>query len=93
MDEGKTGTETTEKKPRKRKAAARWAMLEMVPATESGATMEDPLYRIVVDDCKSEKMAKSEGELAQIKGAVLLVCIHESGEAQPETKTLFNWKK
>jgi hypothetical protein len=84
------------KKPRKKKAAARWAMLEMVPVSElEGSTISagDPLYRIVVDNRKSKTAVKAGAELGKIEGAVLLVCIHETGAARLETKTLFNWNK
>jgi hypothetical protein len=90
MDEVKTNEVV---KPRKRKAAARWAMFEQVTNDPANDNTDDVLYRIVVDGCKSEKAVKAEAELTKIDGAVLLVCIHEAGEAKPETKTLFNWKK
>jgi hypothetical protein len=92
MDEGKTNEVV---KPRKRKAAARWAMLEQVPPSELSESQitDDVLYRIAVDNCKSEKAVKVVAETEKIDGAVMLVCIHETGAARPETKTLFNWKK
>ena len=91
MDEENTVTEMV-KKPRKKKAAARWAMLEQVQLAD--CTAEDRfLYRFVVDNCKSEKAVKVMAETEKIDGAVLLVCIHETGAAQTQTKTLFNWKK
>jgi hypothetical protein len=90
MDEGKTNEVV---KPRKRKAAARWAMFEQVTDEAVNDATDEILYRIVVDGCKSEKAVKVVAETEKIDGAVLLVCIHEAGEAKPETKTLFNWKK
>ena len=88
-------SEEVTKPIRKKKAAARWAMLEMlahIEAREAGGGTEE-LFRIVVDNCKSEKAARDAGEVAQISGRVLLVCIHADGTATPKTQTTFNWKK
>jgi len=90
--------ETTVTKPRKKKAAARWAMFEQVPVEELKETMgeqagEEPLFRIVVDNCKSEKAAREAGSECKASGRVLLVCIHKDGVATPKTQTEIVWKK
>ena len=91
-------SEEVTKPIRKKKAAARWAMLEELSKDELKETMGEmagtvELFRIVVDNCKSEKAARDAGESAKISGRVLLVCIHADGTATPKTQTTFNWKK
>ncbi len=90
--------ETTVTKPRKKKAAARWAMFEQVPVEELKETMgemagETELFRIVVDNCKSEKVANEAGAECKCSGRVLLVCIHRDGTATPKTQSEIVWKK
>jgi hypothetical protein len=85
--------ETTVTKPRKKKAAARWAMFEQVTKEElQGGIIED-VFRIAVDGAKSEKAAREAGEAAQISGRVLLACVHRDGQATPRTQTEIVWKK
>jgi hypothetical protein len=87
--------ETTVTKPRKKKAAARWAMFEQLTPMESReqAGGQEELFRIVVDNCKSEKVANEAGAVCKCSGRVLLVCIHRDGTATPKTQSEIVWKK
>jgi hypothetical protein len=87
--------ETTVTKPRKKKAAARWAMLEQLAPIEAReqADSKEELFRIVVDNCKSEKVANEAGAECKCSGRVLLVCIHRDGTATPKTQSEIVWKK
>lgn len=99
MDENEQlNMQEPEKKPRRKKSAARWAILEQVPVEELKETMgeqsgEEQFFRISVDNCKSEKAAKQAGRDQKLAGRVLLVCIHGDGQAEPRTQTDFSWKK
>ena len=100
---GQAGTAAAqvERKPRKKKAAARWAILVEIDADliksaqdRAGEVTGEirPVFRIAADSCKSEKAAREAGKAAAVSGRVLLVCIHADGTATPKTQSEIVWK-